>query len=56
MKNYEALLSKKAQSITLREGELSSSDAIISCVEISGFHCRTEHLLLFESEKLLDRK
>lgn len=37
---------------TLREGELSSSDATISCVDISGFHCKTEHLLLFGSEKL----
>lgn len=38
---------------TLREGELSSSEATISCVDISGFHCKTEHLLLFGSEKLL---
>lgn len=32
----------------MREGESSSSDATISCVEISGFHCKTEHLLLSE--------
>ena len=40
--------------ITLSEGELSSSDATISWVDISGFHWRTEHFLRFESEKLFN--
>ena len=39
--------------ITCREGELSSSEATISWVTKSGFHCKTEHRLLTESEKLL---
>lgn len=38
--------------LTLREGELSSSEATISWVGRSGFHCKTEHRLLIESEKL----
>jgi hypothetical protein len=38
--------------ITLKQGELSSSDAAMSWVDMSGFHCRTEHFLLFESAKL----
>lgn len=40
--------------ITLKEGELSSSDAAMSWVDMSGFHCRTEQFLLFESEKLVN--
>ena len=41
---------------TLRAGELSSSDATTSWVATSGFHCKTEHRLLFESEKLIIEK
>jgi hypothetical protein len=40
------------KAITRSDGELSSSDATISWVDMSGFHCKTEHCLLFESEKL----
>lgn len=43
---------REIQRITLSAGELSSSEARMSCVATSGFHCRTEHLLLTESEKL----
>lgn len=40
--------------ITLREGQLPSTNAIISLVDMSGIHCRTEHdLLLVESENYL---
>lgn len=42
--------------ITLRAGELSSSEAMINCVETSGFHCKTEHLLLFTSAKLFKNR
>lgn len=43
---------ERKMAITLKEGELSSSDARISWVDMSGFHWRTEQFLLFESEKL----
>lgn len=43
---------KSSKPITLKAGEPSSSDATTSWVATSGFHCKTEHRLLSESEKL----
>lgn len=39
--------------LTFNVGELSSSDATIIWVAMSGFHCKTEHRRRTESAKLL---
>jgi hypothetical protein len=51
-KEIKEIIEIEIMAITLKEGELSSSDAAMSWVDMSGFHCRTEQFLLFESEKL----
>lgn len=47
-----AIIHNKKKNYTRKEGELSSSDATISWVGASGFHCKTDHLFVLESDKL----